>query len=199
MKAQVFFRKIHHWGSFVIALPLIIMIGAGILLMLKKEIEWIQPSSHKGSEKELVPMASMQDLFTAAKSIEHAQFSSWGELVRADLKPGKGIIKFVSATHWEVQVDTSTAKVLHVAKRRSDVIEAIHDGSYFADWMKLGLFLPVGIILFILWLTGVYLFFLTEYKKAKKRKKNKRTIDNELKIVGFSPDSNRNLRIKSQQ
>ena len=171
MKAQVLYRKIHHWGSFFVALPLIIMIGAGILLMLKKEIEWIQPSSQKGPERSLVPMASMQDLFTTARSVEHAGFTNWSELERADLKPGKGIIKFVSTTNWEVQVDTHTAEVLHVAKRRSDVIEAIHDGSYFADWMKLGLFLPAGIMLLILWLTGVYLFALTEYKKAKKRKK----------------------------
>nr|WP_297348385.1 PepSY domain-containing protein [uncultured Glaciecola sp.] len=173
MKTQVLFRKVHHWGSMIIAVPLVIMIGAGILLMLKKEVEWIQPSSISGTERQLVPMASMQNLFTAAKSVEQAEFTSWGELDRADLKPGKGIIKFVSATQWEVQVDTASAKVLKVAKRRSDIIESIHDGSYFADWMKLWLFLPVGIILFVLWLTGVYLFVLTEYKKAKQRKKLK--------------------------
>jgi len=173
MKTQVLFRKIHHWGAIIVALPLIIMIGAGILLMLKKEIDWVQPVSQKGSERQMVPIASMQDLFIAAKSIEQAEFTSWDDLERADLKPGKGIIKFVSATHWEVQVDTHTTEVLQVAKRRSDIIEAIHDGSYFADWMKLGLFLPAGVVLFVLWLTGVYLFILTEYKKARKRKKNK--------------------------
>jgi len=171
MRAQMLFRKIHHWGSFLIALPLIIMIGAGILLMIKKEVEWIQPSSQKGTERKAVPMASMQDLFDAARTVEIAGFTSWDQLARADLKPGKGIIKFVSTTNWEVQIDTHTARVLHVAKRRSDVIELIHDGSYFAGWMKLGLFLPVGVILFILWLTGVYLFVLTEYKRAKKRRK----------------------------
>jgi uncharacterized iron-regulated membrane protein len=173
MKTQVLFRKVHHWGSMIISVPLVIMIGAGVLLMLKKEVEWIQPSSISGIERQLVPMASMQDLFSAAKSVEQAEFTNWGELERADLKPGKGIIKFVSATQWEVQVDTASAKVLKVAKRRSDIIESIHDGSYFADWMKLWLFLPVGIILFVLWLTGVYLFVLTEYKKAKQRKKLK--------------------------
>jgi uncharacterized iron-regulated membrane protein len=173
MKTQVLFRKVHHWGSMIIAVPLVIMIGAGILLMLKKEVEWIQPSSISGIEKQKIPMASMQDLFSAAKSVELAEFTSWGELERADLKPGKGIIKFVSATQWEVQVDTASAKVLKIAKRRSDIIESIHDGSYFADWMKLWLFLPVGIVLFVLWLTGVYLFVLTEYKKAKQRKKQK--------------------------
>lgn len=173
MKTQTLIRKIHHWGSFIIALPLIIVIGAGILLMLKKQIEWIQPFSQKGIEQQVVPMASMQALFNAALSVEHAGFTSWEQLERADLKPGKGIIKFVSSTNWEVQVDTHTAKVLQVAQRRSDVIESIHDGSYFADWIKLGIFLPAGVGLFILWLTGIYLFCLTEYKKIKNSKKNK--------------------------
>lgn len=171
MKTQKLFRKIHHWGSFLIAVPLLIMIGTGILLMVKKEVEWIQPPSQKGVERSIVPMASMQDLFDAARTVESAGFTSWDQLERADLKPGKGIIKFVSASNWEVQIDTHTAQVLKVAQRRSDIIESIHDGSYFAKWMKLGLFLPAGIVLFILWLTGVYLFVLTEYKKAKKRRK----------------------------
>ncbi len=171
MKAQVLFRKLHYWGAFIIAVPLVIIIGAGILLMLKKEIEWIQPPNQYGIERNAVPMASMQALFDAAATVKKAGFTDWNQLERADLKPGKGIIKFVSSTNWEVQVDTHTAKVLHVAQRRSDVIESIHDGSWFADWMKLGLFLPVGIAFFILWLTGVYLFVLTEYKKFMKRKK----------------------------
>ena len=34
--------------------------------------------------------------------------------------------------------------------RRSDLIESIHDGSYFGgDWTKLGLFLPAGIVLLL--------------------------------------------------
>ncbi len=171
MRVQTLFRKVHHWGSIVIALPLIIMIGAGILLMIKKELEWIQPPSQKGVERNGVPMASIQSLFEAAKTIEQAGFTSWAELERADLKPGKGIIKFVSASNWEVQVDTHTADILQVAQRRSDVIESIHDGSYFAEWVKLGVFLPIGIGLLILWVTGVYLFIVIEYKKVKNRRK----------------------------
>ena len=171
MTTQKLFRKIHHWGSFLIFLPLIIMIGAGVLLMLKKEVEWIQPSSQKVIERNSVPMSSMQDLFDAALSVEKAGFTSWKQLSRADLKPGNGIIKFVSATDWEVQVDTHTAEVLKVAQRRSDVIEAIHDGSYFAGWVKLWVFLPAGIGLFVLWITGIYLFVVLELKKMKSRRK----------------------------
>ena len=171
MRTPTLLRKIHYWGSISIALPLIIMIGAGLLLMVKKEINWIQPSSQKGIDRQLVPMASVQDLFDAALTVDIANFTRWEELQRADLKPGKGIIKFVSKSNWEVQVDTHTAEVLSIARRRSDVIESIHDGSFFADWVKLWVFLPAGVGLFVLWISGLYLFTLTEYKKRKKRRR----------------------------
>ena len=171
MRTPTLLRKIHYWGSFSIALPLIIMIGAGLLLMVKKEINWIQPPSQKGIDRQLVPMASVQDLFEAALTVDIANFTRWEELQRADLKPGKGIIKFVSKSNWEVQVDTHTAEVLSIARRRSDVIESIHDGSFFADWVKLWVFLPAGVGLLVLWISGVYLFALTEYKKRKKRRR----------------------------
>jgi uncharacterized iron-regulated membrane protein len=168
MKTSKLLRLIHNWGSIIIAIPVVIMIGAGILLMLKKEFEWIQPSSEKGAEQTAVPTASIGDMWAAAKAVEKAGFTTWAELKRADLKPDKGILKLVSPTDWEVQVDTTTAKVLNVAERRSDIIEKIHDGSWFAEPLKLWFFLPVGIVLFVLWLTGLYMFFLPYYQKAKK-------------------------------
>ncbi len=155
----------------VLALPLVIMIGAGILLMLKKELAWIQPPSASGVEREAVPVARFETLFEAAKSVEQAGITTWADLDRVDVKPGKGMVKFVSASRWEVQVDTHTAEVLHVAYRRSDLIEAIHDGSYFADWVKLYIFLPTGILLLIMWITGLYLFALPHFKNAEKRRK----------------------------
>lgn len=170
MKTSKLLRWIHNWGSIIISIPLVIMIGAGVFLMVKKEFEWIQPGSEKGVEKTAVPTASIADMWAAAKAVEHAGFTTWAELKRADLKPDKGILKLVSPTDWEVQVDTTTAKVLKVAERRSDIIEQIHDGSWFAEPFKLWLFLPVGIVLFVLWVTGIYMFFLPVYQKAKKRK-----------------------------
>jgi len=171
MKLQVLLRKIHNWSSIIIALPLIVIIGAGIFLQLKKEFEWIQPPTLKGEVREGVPQATLQDMFDAAKSVEKAQITTWEDMDRIDFKPDKGIIKFIPKSQWEVQVDTHTAEILSVTYRRSDVIEQIHDGSYFADWVKLWVFLPVGITLLVLWMTGVYMFFLPYYKKAQKKKK----------------------------
>lgn len=172
MKLQVLLRQIHHWGSIIVSVPLIIMIGAGILLQVKKQVEWIQPPTMKGEIREGVPEATLHEMFEAARAVPEAGISVWHELERIDFKPDKGIIKFVSPTRWEVQVDTHTAQVLSVTYRRSDLIESIHDGSFFAgDATKLYLFLPSGIVLFILWLTGIYLFFLPHYKKWRKKRK----------------------------
>ncbi|MBT4785345.1 MAG: PepSY domain-containing protein, partial [Candidatus Marinimicrobia bacterium] len=41
-------RKTHYWVSAVIILPILIVIITGILLQLKKEINWIQPPTIKG-------------------------------------------------------------------------------------------------------------------------------------------------------
>jgi len=171
MKLQVLLRKIHNWSSIIISLPLIVIIGAGLFLQLKKEIERIQPPTMKGEVREGVPRATLQEMFDAAKAVEIAEITTWEELERVDFKPDKGIIKFVPKSQWEVQVDTDTAEVLSVTYRRSDVIEQIHDGSYFADWVKLWVFFPVGITLLVLWMTGIYMFFLPYVKKAQKKKK----------------------------
>lgn len=174
MKPQILFRKIHHWGSIIVALPLILMIGAGIFLMLKKEIEWIQPSTIRGSETGVPPL-SVAELFESAKTASDANINSWDDLDRLDFKLGKGVAKFVGKNNWEVQIDTHTGDVLQVSFRRSDIIESLHDGSFFSDGVKLYLFLPAGIVLFILWCTGLYLFFLPHLKKRQKRQqKNSR-------------------------
>ena len=145
------------------------MIGAGILLMLKKEIDWIQPPTQRGVSSD-VPALSLEDLFAAAQGAGQAGLESWQDLARVDFKPEKGVVKFVGKNDWEVQVDTATGSVLHVAERRSDFIESLHDGSYFSDSVKYFLFLPAGIVLLVLWATGLYLFFLPHYKNYQKRK-----------------------------
>ena len=172
MKTHKLMRDIHYWGAIIAALPLVIMIGAGILLMVKKEFDWIQPSTQKSSQSGL-PTKSISELFDAVVRDGRLDVLKWAELERADIKPSKGVIKFVSHSGLETQVDIYTAEVLQVAQRRSDVIESIHDGSYFAEWTKLYVFLPIGVFLLGLWITGLYLFIRTEYKKAQSRKKKK--------------------------
>ncbi|HLP46388.1 MAG TPA: PepSY domain-containing protein, partial [Candidatus Kapabacteria bacterium] len=73
-----------------------------------------------------------------------------------DVRPGRGLVKVWLHNGWEVQVDLGTGHVLHTAYRRSDLIESIHDGSFFAGNLgKLGIFLPSGVALLLLLITGL--------------------------------------------
>ncbi len=174
MKARVLWRQVHYWLSLAVMIPLGVMIIAGLFLMLKKEVEWIQPSTAKGEVTDVIPTQDFASLFAAAQNVEELALNDWTDLSRVDVKPGKGVVKFVSHNNWEAQIDTQTAAVLQVAYRRSDIIEQIHDGSFFADWIKLYVFLPTGVILLVLWATGIYLFALPQLQKLKKARKRRR-------------------------
>lgn len=171
MNPKRFFRQVHYWLSLAIFVPAGIMFAAGIFLMLKKEVEWIQPATERGVVEAQLPEASFQAMLEAARQHPEAGIEEWSDIDRIDLRVDRGIAKLRANSGWEVQVDTKTAEVLHVAYRRSDVIEAIHDGSIFSDEVKLYLFLPTGVLLVIMWGTGAYLFLLPRIAKARKARK----------------------------
>ena len=93
----------------------------------------------------------------------------WDDVNRLDVRPGRGLVKVWLQNGYEVQIDLGTGRVLQVAYRRSDLIESIHDGSFFGgDWTKLGLFLPTGVTLLLLWLGGVWMFWVPFWAKRKR-------------------------------
>lgn len=169
MNVKRLLRQVHYWLSLAVFLPAGIMFAAGIFLMLKKEIDWIQPSTERGVVSEQMPAASFEQLLAAARQHPEAGIEEWSDIDRIDLRVDKGVAKLRAHSGWEVQVDTSTAEVLNVAYRRSDLIESIHDGSFFSDGVKLYLFLPVGVLLIVMWGTGIYLFLLPRMRRRKKR------------------------------
>ena len=161
-------RQIHYWLSLAVAIPAGIIFFAGIFLMLKKEVDWIQPPTANGVVSQQLPAISYQKMLDAAKQHPEAQIENWSDIDRIDLRVGKGIAKLQAKTGWEVQVDTQTGDVLSVAYRRSDLIEQIHDGSYFSDMVKLYVFLPTGVLLILMWGSGLYLFLLPRLPRKKK-------------------------------
>lgn len=171
IKWPKFNRKIHYWGSIICALPILIVLVTGSLLLLKKDFFWVQPATAHGIAG--TPSVTMDEILSAAKSLPELGIQAWEDIDRLDIRPGKGIIKIRGNNHWEVQISQYTAEVLQVEYRRSDIIESIHDGSFFHDRVKLGIFLPSAIILLGLWITGMYLFIITHLGKRRSRLKRK--------------------------
>lgn len=172
MKFSKLNRDVHRWGSIVIAIPLLVIVVTGGILQLKKDVAWIQPSTRSGSTTAL--SISFDQILEATKQVPESEVASWEDIDRLDVRPSKGMLKVRCKNRWEIQLDTETAELLQVAYRRSDLIEGIHDGSFFHDLAKLWLFLPVAVVLVMLWVTGIYLFFLPYYAKWNRRRKNAR-------------------------
>lgn len=160
-------RKTHFWGSIICALPILIVIGTGVLLLLKKDFDWIQPPSARGVSSE--PTVSFEEILIISKTVPEAKIRGWADIGRLDVRPSKGIVKVRAKNDWEIQIDFQTNEILQVAHRRSDFIESIHDGTFFHDAAKLWVFLPSSLILFVLWVTGLYLFLTTYFKKRSRK------------------------------
>jgi uncharacterized iron-regulated membrane protein len=169
IKWQKLHRKTHYWGAILCALPIVIVLSTGLLLQVKKQFTWIQPTTIKTESR--TPRLSFEDILTISKSIPEANITEWRDIERLDVRPSKGVIKVRSKNDWEVQLDQGSGAVLAVNYRRSDIIESIHDGSFFSDSAKLYIFLPAAIILLWLLISGLYLFFKTLIVRRKHKQK----------------------------
>lgn len=167
MKFNLLNRKIHYWLSIAVAIPILIVIASGILLQVKKQFSWIQPTEQRGKSK--TAMISLAQVLEISKTVAEAEIETWEDIHRLDVRPSRGMLKVWAKNNWEIQIDTETGAILQTAYRRSDIIEAFHDGSFFHDSVKMWIFLPSGIILLILWLTGMYLFILPIWVKRSRK------------------------------
>jgi hypothetical protein len=173
MRFNVLNRKIHYWASAFVAVPVIVIIGSGLLLQVKKHWSWVQPEEQQGTGTS--PRVDLEGILTGVREVPGLGVAGWDDVSRLDLRPGRGLAKVWLRSGWEVQVDLGTGRVLQTAYRRSDLIESIHDGSFFAgDVSKLGVFLPSGVALLLMWVTGLWMFWLPFSAKRKRRQASSR-------------------------
>lgn len=162
------FRKIHKVTATLTFIVIFIVAVTGIVLAWKKHSgNAIQPKTQRGTATEAaawLSLDSLQTLGLAALTKHDASLSP--ELDRMDVRPDKGIVKFVFTQHyWEVQLDCATGETLYVGRRYSDLFEQIHDGSIVdrllgikGDWFKLSFSNLTGWSLVLFTITGVWLW-----------------------------------------
>lgn len=153
-------RTLHRWGALACAVPLLIVIASGLLLQVKKQVPWVQPPTARGETANADPAQTWSDILAVARSVPEAEIEGWADVDRLDVRPDRGLVKVRCRNRWELQIDLETGAVLASTKRRSDLIESLHDGSFFGDPVKLGVFLPSGLLLLVLWFTGAWLWYL---------------------------------------
>ena len=161
-----------------LALASLLVISAitGVLLALKKEINILQPPTQKGISKNLSDWKSLAEISSLAEKIFHKTYPLQKEntVSRLDVRPSKGIVKVLFENeNWEVQVDGKSGEIKSIARRHSDWIEALHDGSIISDGFKLVSMNFLGIGLLMLITSGIWLWYGPR-RLRKQRKQNKR-------------------------
>jgi hypothetical protein len=152
----------------------------GLLLGWKKHTGGlILAKTHAGvstDQKNWLPVHVLHEKAVDAASTQVSPKIS-SEVERIDIRPDKGIAKFIFAgNYWGVQLDMTTGEVLHFERRDSDFIENLHDGSYFDKFfgtnyeqIKLVYTSVIGLALLMFTITGFWLWYGPKQFRASHR------------------------------
>jgi len=173
------FRKIHRTTGAILFIFFFFVSVSGLLLGWKKNSGGlILPKTYEGTSADLKDWLPLDSFHKIACKILHDSVSKdlSLDLERIDVRNDKGMVKFVFIDHyWGIQIDGATGKLLHIERRRSDIVENFHDGSildYFFDTkheqIKLVYTSVMGIALMTFTITGFWLWFGP--KRMRKRK-----------------------------
>ena len=149
----------------------------GILLGIKKQTGLLSPTQ-EGVSADLKSWLPVDSLHKIANRflLDSVSKDLDTNLDRIDIRPDKGIAKFIYKDHYiGLQLDCTTGQLLSVEKRKSDFIENLHDGSMVdkllgtGEGFKVGYTVIMGFSLFMLILSGLWLWYGP--KRIRKLKK----------------------------
>jgi uncharacterized iron-regulated membrane protein len=163
------FRKIHRSTGIILFMFFFFVSITGLTLGWKKNSGgYILPESHEGTTSDLSRWLPIDSLHNKACKVAKDSISSALslELERIDIRPDKGMVKFVFIEgYWGIQLDGATGNLLHIERRHSDFIENIHDGSVLdylfnteGEYIKLFYTTIMGLSLLLFTATGFWLW-----------------------------------------
>jgi uncharacterized iron-regulated membrane protein len=170
MSTFKFFFTTHKWIGIFAAILVANTTITGFMLLIKKKVEWIQPAEHKGVEPGVLTV-TFDQMLEAVKANAEMGVSSWDDVDRIDVRPGKGMAKVRNNHFWEAQVDLRTGEVMSVDFRRSDFIETIHDGSFFGEAVHGWLMPAYTICLLYLAVSGLIMWIEPMLRKRRRKKR----------------------------
>lgn len=172
-------RSVHRTTGALLFVFFFVVACTGLLLGWKKDTGGlILAKTHQGSSADLKDWLPIHVLHQKAVGVMRESVSPdlSLELDRIDIRPDKGVVKFVFVEHyWGVQLDGATGEVLHIERRRADFIENVHDGSvldYLAGTsgqIKLAYTSVMGVALLTFTVTGFWLWYGPKRFRAKSR------------------------------
>lgn len=161
-------RKWHRWISLIIALPFVITLLTGIILATRGFNSWVQPSYAPLTDRGVA--ISFEKILEAARSVPEARIQEWKDISQIDIRPEKANIRVrAKNTLWEIQINGITGEVTGKGERRFSLLIALHEGAYFGDLVRYGIFFPSSLGVLFLLLSGIYIALQTYMNKHKSK------------------------------
>jgi uncharacterized iron-regulated membrane protein len=133
---------LHRWLGLAAGCVLLLTAGTGLLLLLKKDVAWIQPPTMRGADGPAERLQPLAAVYAAVFALQLPEFRGEADIARIDFRPAQRVHKVVSVHgDVEVQVCATTLRTSGPAVRRSDWLERLHDGSAFGAAVH-GLLMP---------------------------------------------------------
>lgn len=163
-------RAIHRTSGITLMAFILAIACTGLLLGWKKNTNgYLLAPTRNGSStdfRQWLPIDSLHSLACTAFADSMAM-DQQPVAERIDIRKEKGIVKFSFAGHYSgIQMDGATGKILAWEVRRADLIEDLHDGSFFdscfntsGEIIKLIYTSVMGSALLLFSLTGFWLWY----------------------------------------
>ncbi len=165
-------RVSHKWTGIALALILMLLAVTGLLLLQKKNFGGLQPPTQRGAPGEPADFITIQQLLAIVLDQQHPDFRKLDDIDRVDFRPGDRVHKVRSRHHHtELQVDAVTGAILSNDSRISDLVESLHDGSWFARWVHDWLMMATAIGLFYLSVSGLVLWLNPLARRSRRSRR----------------------------
>jgi len=167
-------RSIHKYVGLFACLFLLVLSVTGFLLAVKGRMDWVRPETKQGAEvTSLAEIVGMQEVADAAFSAGFKELQKMEDIDRLEFHAEDRIFKVISKKGYrEVQVDGATGKVLSTGQRNDQLLEDLHDLSFFADAAHSWGLPAVAVGLFVLSCSGLVMYLVPVARRAKFRRQH---------------------------
>lgn len=166
---------LHRWLGVGVGLVVLLSAGTGFLLLLKREIGWLQPPVVRGEPGPAESLQPLPAVYAAVFALGLPQFRTELDIDRIDFRPAQRVHKVISRHgNVEVQVCATTLRTSGPAVRVSDWIEALHDGSWFGAFAHRAVLPATAVVLVYLAASGYVMWLWPKWRRRQQRRAARR-------------------------
>ena len=158
-------RKYHRRLSVIFAVPVLIVVVTGILLILRSKLGFIQSPAPKVESVAIEKVRPVAEVIERLKSYQVND----GDISSIIFKPSKNLYSVRTKDYREFFLHPETLEVLRVGPKMSTLLIQLHEGSYFSKKVRDYVFFPSSLVLLFLWVTGMILFIRPKLKSRQRK------------------------------